>query len=340
MIVVKNNERIEALNVVKNGRSAIEKEWIPYFKEGDTEFFFSGEGFVNNEIKKSNQRKADTRMNGTLPQYGLNFGDYVDLSGDLESSIVSGRWKVFPEAVLNGSAFTWSNPTTYPTLSKGSHRKSIYYKKDGSLNQNVKERMMYFRFTGDAALAYASDGWTEGYLDLVCEVAMLKVRPGEDFDRHTSVLSIPLLAGYQNLGASTKQNLIDQKILTEFTSNGNDPYKNIQGTWINWFDEGFTWSPFLYGEQMQYVFYEKDDGAEITDSYTSSTSVNSNFGIGIKDVWNFGINGSSSNSRTLTIKTTRNSQQLGNYVMQYAQDIGFSRPPIRIANIEFITQTK
>ncbi|MFC0184082.1 hypothetical protein ACFFJX_16720 [Pseudarcicella hirudinis] len=227
------------------------------------------------------------------------------------------------------------------SINRGSIRKSVYYKKDGTLNQNVKERLMYVRFTSDAALAYASDGWLEGYLDLQCVIAMLKVRPGEDFDKKVTFKSIPLAAGYTNLGQTTKQNFIDNNILTQFDVNTSNSFAyDVRGTWINWFDEGFNWSPFLYGDQMQYVFYEKDDGAEITEEYTVNTSINANFGIGIKDLFNVGFSGSSTNSQKLTIKTTRASQQLGEYVMTYGQDIGFARSPIGIGQLEFIVQAK
>ena len=174
---------------------------------------------------------------------------------------------------------------------------------------------------------------------------MLKVRPGDDFDRTTLYQSInPFVARGEFLGTPNGEQFtqygINNGTLTRITTSGSDQFRNIPGVWINWFGEGFTWSPFLYGEQMQYVFYEKDDGAEKTDEYTTSTSLNPSFGFGVKDVWNVGFSGSSTNSRKLTIKSTNTSDQLGIYIMQYGQDIGFARTPIRNGKFEFVTQTR
>ncbi|PWK28351.1 hypothetical protein LV89_01135 [Arcicella aurantiaca] len=352
IIVVKNNERIETLNVVKNGRSAIGKEWIPYYKEGDTEFFIAGEGFLNENTKRSNQRKADTGMNGSLPYYGINFWDYTDSpnDGSFGSVLIAHIWKLCPEGILSGSVSSDQNNNIpwVQAMNKGSHRKSIYYNKNGDLNQNVKERMMYCRFTNSASLSNISENWTDGNLEIVCVVAMLRVRPGEDFNQFVISKSVPLYFANAHLVGpniyytqeQAKNAGINQGYLTEFTTNGADIYKNVAGIWINWFGEGVTWSPFLYGEQMQYVFYEKDDGAVKTDTYASSTALGSSFGIGIKDVWNIGFTGSSTNSRTLTVTSTNTSDQLGIYVLNYGQDVGFARAPINLGDFQFITQTK
>jgi hypothetical protein len=344
MIVVKNNERIEALNVVKNGRSAIEKERVPYFKEGDTEFFIAGDGFVNKNQKKTNLKVAS--MEGEFRWYGLNLQDYTSAfpnDGSFFGTIFNNIWERYPEFMLSND-FPFQSPAV-TALKRDSQRKSIYYKENGFLNQNVKERLMYCRLTSFSAIQNIAEDWTEGNLELVCEIAMLKVRPGDDFDRKTTYKSVnPNIIRGEFLGSYNGdpwvQYGINNGVLTKITSSGIDQYKNITGIWINWFDEGFTWSPFLYGEQMQYIFYEKDDGAEKIDEYTSSTTVSANFGIGLKDVWNIGGSGSSTNSRKLTIKTTNNSDPLGSYVMQYGQDIGFARNPINIGNLEFITQSK
>jgi hypothetical protein len=352
IVVVKNNERIEALNVVKNGRSAIEKEWIPYFKEGDTEFFIAGDGFVNKDIQKNSQRKADTGLRGELRKYNINIWDYTDIpnNGSFGSNLLNYFWQVFPEGILSGCIFSDQNNNVpwVQALNKGSQRKSIYYKKDGTLNTNVKERMMYCRFTNSSIINQISESWTDGNLELICVVAMLKVRPGEDFNTFTVQKSIPLYYANADLvqpntyytREAAVSTGINQGYLTEFTTNGADIYKKNSGVWINWFGEGVTWSPFLYGEQMQYVFYEKDDGAETTNTYGSSTSLSSSFSNGIKDIWNVGFSGTTTNSRTLSVKSTNTSDQLGIYILDYSQDLGFARTPIGFGDFEFITQTK
>lgn len=183
------------------------------------------------------------------------------------------------------------------------HRDYIYYGIDpavgiekGTLNNNYAEFITMFYFNSKAAYEYARD-WSEGYLEIFFDIFFVNQTGGVE----------ALRKGFSCSSSSVRWDKDDP-----------DYYGAVfYPTPI----EIACWDMQNYGDTWKFKVFEYDPGTETTNTTTVSSNFGSNFELNLNVFKKVGIKfgGSATTTRTntVTIKTTNNSDDLAETLLDF-----------------------
>ena len=333
-IIIQSSERVAVVNGKKgeaNARRATEEDWVPLFQEGENQYYVTSKDFM----PRSNYLE-DGSANGR-----------VNRSNNLVIPGLSSNQK---------SSMYWAYVDTKNGHNDAKYmREDEYYGPDGdeSLDVNVVDRLQLFRFRTTYAAREAADGWADGDLELRCFVAHGGPESGS-FDKVRLTFTVPRILvnitsdQYKNAEEFLNNQHSGSRAYWEYQINkyksrgllventdGAISKTECKGLWMNWAGDILNWSIHKYGDRLNFIFMEHDDGEVKTE--VKSYSVGFNASIGKKDVWNVGINGQKTGS--VEIVSTNNSDDLGEFNVEYYSNYFVMAPPVGLGDIQFILST-
>ena len=227
------------------------------------------------------------------------------------------------------------------------------------MNNTLKERIQWIRFTSETAVATASDNWAEGNLEIYGTILLGGQTPAafasnliitRSVDRFAALLSTPnYVENEVKRAPSLLRTLIrssldkkvadfkSQNVLTEPSVSG-PGVEPFLGLWIVIGVDAITWSPHRYGDLVKYIFMEHDNGENI--KITRSYEVGFNASIGKKDESNIGFSGKVAGSTEITYTNT--SDDLGEKLITYCQPVGLAEAngPLSTGALQIFMQTR
>lgn len=327
VLVVKENERVVVNNQTNNKLSIKKQTGTSLNSTNDVSFSFVDEAFngsIENRTRISDLKLKTNRLAMT--------------------GLVS---RIAPSPNLsNPNAIDQINVDAYNSGNEW-HRDFIYYgitsaTPKGKFKNNYSEFITSFKFLTPNALGIISDQdedpkansfyydskwsgnpprtmWTEGSFEIKITVLInaknglgneltkiISVRPDELFDLQYEEQKHPITP-WKATGIFMLKNIICKEY-----------HPNI---------ELVPWDLESYGVGWKFIFYEMDNAQEVTNNYENSTTFAANFGfdagfgetvkIGLK----FGASLTTSEKRTFSVKTTLNSDFLGEATLTFDQPI-------------------
>lgn len=333
-IVIESSERVAVVNQKEDGENArrvTEENWVPIFEEGENQYYVMSRNFLPQDKDLNSISGARTNSSDALVIPGIS------------SQQRSNMW--------------WAYVNTHNTsLGYARYmREALYYgsKGDQPLKVNIYDRLQLFRFRSRLAGERAADGWSEGSLELYCYV-MHGGPNAQGFNKVLLTFTVPealvILTTSRHkttedflnaLSPSTRpyweqeiNKYKSQGILAE-SHDGTISVRETFGLWMNWGGQILNWSMHKYGDRLNFKFIEHDDGEEVTQEKRYSVGFNAS--VGKKDVWNVGLN--TQISGKTSIKYTNNSDQFGEYTVDYYSHYFVMVPPVNLGDIEFVLAT-
>ncbi|MBD2756986.1 hypothetical protein [Spirosoma validum] len=226
-------------------------------------------------------------------------------------------------------------------------REDVYYSNE-DFNNNVLERLAYFRFTSYDKVGFISENFTEGNLEIRAQVLLGGQSSGAFSNYNFGTLSIPKTAallsipGYMDrvereYGAGWRE--IFQGVLNEHIAQGimvESPSSTLSGPWLVWGADVISWSPHRYGDEIKYIFKEHDEGETVKEVKTFETGFNASYGK--KDVWNIGFTGKVTGSTEISYTNT--SDDCGEQAVYYCSSFGLNAPYRSTGDIDYAFEVR
>ena len=340
-LVVESSERVVALKFndrKTNARKIDINKWLPIFQEGNNQYYITSENFLFKETLHERNSIATSENNNICDVFWQDRHIPLSIPGVGYSKLVDMRRA---SATYNGYSDHMRERLYYGNLG------------DQPLKSNMFDRLQFFKFRSSYAASRAADGWADGDLELYCYVAHGGPESAS-FDNVRLTLTIPrvLVTITSNQYECAEEFIKSQhpgsrgyweSRISEYKSRGllvenQDAGLSVRsslGLWVNWSGNILNWSMHRYGDRLNFIFLEYDEGEGIEK--TKNYSVGFNASVGKKDVWNVGVTGQRTGSTKITY--TNNSDLLGEYAIEYYSDYFVMVPPIGLGDIEFVLAT-
>jgi hypothetical protein len=192
VIVVEDSERIEVVGNVPNGRTNKEDEWIPCLQSNGYQYFYRGDGYINNQqsanLSKSKNERVASVQDITIGDWVLKIpesGNYnvTEYNSAANANFWNPIFNRVPEIIDN-----WRSDIP--------NREALYFKNNRDFNHQIRDKVTYFRLINQSEAGTASDTWAESNLEIEM-TRMLGGKTANEFSSFRQTKTIGANFSYQ-----------------------------------------------------------------------------------------------------------------------------------------------